>query len=292
VLEDTFPDCLQERAGKVLRVCVTCGEELDCQHGHWVPKVPGAEIRGYHLCQLFSEFADLKEILKQYEKSGRDETFWRQKLGKPFVNAENRLSRGDLMACRRAYHVNLDDGDKFMGCDTGKGQHYFVLQRDGEQYRTIAMGHCDDFNDLSQIMHRYNVSKAVIDPGGNIVSVREFVRRHEGRAYSCYYHGTDKKYLDWDENEYQVNAHRTATLDASTEAIRRQELILPMEENCAELGEFMKHCQNLVKTKEEDADTGRIRFTWIRSGPDHYRHAWNYAFIAAQNDIMPAVRFL
>lgn len=290
VLEDTFPECLEERDGRVVRVCVTCTEELDCQHGHWEAKNPGSKIRGYHLSQLFSEYSDLAEILEQYHKSAVNETFWRQKLGKPFVSAENRLSLIELKACRRVYDEadlkNIRSTLNFMGVDTGKHQHYIIARKDGEEYRTLKIGYCEDFATLREEMDIYNIGTCVIDPGGNITSVKEFVEAFPGRAYACYYHANDKVYVDLNEADLDngkiasVNAHRTATLDNSSNLIRGQRWIVNQDD--PRFDEFAKHCMNSVKNKEEDSETEKIRYKYIRTGPDHWRHAQNYCMIAGE----------
>jgi len=284
-----YPDCLQMREGQILRVCIKCSRELNCQQGIWVPHGTG-DVQGYHLSQLFSEYADLQELWEKRDSGLMDENFMRQKLGKPFVAAENRLSLTELNACRREYTFNLQAGT-IMGCDTGKNWHYIVCQKDGELYKTVSMGVCEDGNALAQVMNTYNVNKAVIDPGGNITAVKAFVNAHEGRALCCYYHANDKQHIDYDDRKMQVNAHRTATLDESNNLIRGQKLHLPMQ-GSAELDEFKRHCLSLVRTREEDPDTGKMRFTWVRSGADHYRHAWNYCYIAGQCESEPAIRIL
>jgi phage terminase large subunit GpA-like protein len=40
-MEDTFPNCLLEVDGRVIRACIKCQAELNPSIGEWVPKCPG-----------------------------------------------------------------------------------------------------------------------------------------------------------------------------------------------------------------------------------------------------------
>jgi hypothetical protein len=56
---------------------------------------------------------------------------------------------------------------------------------------------------------------------------------------------------------------------------------LPKE--CEITGEFAKHLHNVAKKLEEDEETGSKRYVYVRLGPDHFRHAFNYEAMARQN---------
>jgi hypothetical protein len=68
-------------------------------------------------------------------------------------------------------------------------------------------------------------------------------------------------------------------LDASHDLIERQLVSLPAEKY-DEAKEFAKHAYNLVKKQEMKEETGEIRWTYVRVGDDHFRHAFNYDSIA------------
>jgi phage terminase large subunit GpA-like protein len=73
-LEDTFPDCLQEINGKVIRACSKCKSELNPAIGEWVAKKPSITLkRGYHYSQLFSQFVTQGDPtpLSDYNQSSR-----------------------------------------------------------------------------------------------------------------------------------------------------------------------------------------------------------------------------
>jgi hypothetical protein len=46
------------------------------------------------------------------------------------------------------------------------------------------------------------------------------------------------------------------------------------------LREFAEHCSNTAKKLEEDEQTGSKRYVYVKLGPDHFRHAFNYEAMA------------
>jgi len=80
-------------------------------------------------------------------------------------------------------------------------------------------------------MKRFEAT-CVIDAMPETHSVRDFVKRFNGRVYLCYYQDTLKsgeyKLVDRDEHGVGVvNVHRTELLDTTLKQIRDQGIILP-----------------------------------------------------------------
>ena len=44
--------------------------------------------------------------------------------------------------------------------------------------------------------------------------------------------------------------------------------------------EFAQHLHNVAKRLEEDEETGSKRYVYVKLGPDHFRHAFNYECMA------------
>ena len=65
-----------------------------------------------------------------------------------------------------------------------------------------------------------------------------------------------------------------------------QRVVLPRE--CDVVRDFADQMHNVAKKLEEDEETGSKRYVYVKLGPDHFRHAFNYECMARQN--MP--RFL
>jgi hypothetical protein len=54
--------------------------------------------RGYHYSQLFSHYVDPAEILHIYRTTKNLQDFYNLKLGRPYVEAQNRLSIQEVLA--------------------------------------------------------------------------------------------------------------------------------------------------------------------------------------------------
>ena len=72
--------------------------------------------------------------------------------------------------------------------------------------------------------------------------------------------------------------NRTESLDASHSEIMAGEIILPRESDIVR--EFATHLHNVAKKLEEDEETGSKRYVYVKLGPDHFRHAYNYECMA------------
>jgi hypothetical protein len=59
-----------------------------------------------------------------------------------------------------------------------------------------------------------------------------------------------------------------------------REIILPRESYIVR--EFAQHLHNVAKKLEEDEETGSKVYRYIKLGPDHFRHSFNYECMARQ----------
>ena len=66
-------------------------------------------------------------------------------------------------------------------------------------------------------------------------------------------------------------------MDESHRQLQKVKIVLP--KRCDPLNVFAEHCHNVAKTLEEK-DDGTVRYIYVKLGPDHYRHAFNYECIA------------
>ena len=62
--------------------------------------------------------------------------------------------------------------------------------------------------------------------------------------------------------------------------IVNREIVLPRE--CDIVKTFAGHMHNVAKKLEEDEETGSKRYVYVKLGPDHFRHAFNYEAMARQ----------
>lgn len=288
-LEDTFPDCLITVKDRVIRLCQHCfDKELNPSMGQWVAKKPGVTgKRGYHFSQLFSHFVNPEDILYQFRTTNNLTDFYNLKIGIAYVEAENRLSIQEVLnLCGSNGIASSDDGPCSMGVDQGKDLHIVIGKRHPSiSCKIIHLGIYKDWEDLDRLMKNFHVSRCVVDALPETRNARAFAERFRGKVYLNYYNEHQKGHYAWNEKELIVSCNRTESLDASHKEIMDRNVILPKD--CEITREFAEHLHNIAKKLEEDEETGSKKYVYVKLGPDHFRHAFNYEAIARQNAPRP-----
>lgn len=283
-LEDTFPGCLMEVQGKVIRACERCQAELNPAIGEWVAKKPQiTDKRGYHYSQLFSQFVAPADILKQFRTTNNLQDFHNLKIGNAYIEAENRLTIEEIThLCGNDGLKSGDPGPCSMGVDQGKDLHVVIGKRGIDKADSeIHLGVYRDWEDLDRLMDNFNVQCCVVDGLPETRNARAFSDRQKmkgRRVFLNYYNIHQKKGYAWNEVEYTVSSNRTESLDESHNQIMYRKLFLPR--NCEVVKEFAAHLHNVAKKIEEDEETGSKRYVYVKLGPDHFRHAFNYECMA------------
>ncbi len=283
-LVDEFPNCfVRKKTGDVIRACVKCGKELNPAKGEWVAKKPQiTDKRGYQFSQLYSQYprAAPAELLKKFEETRYMKNFYNQKIGIPYIEAENRLSEEQVLAlCGSEPILSYDKGPCSMGVDQGKDLHVIIGKRT-ENYKgkIVHVGIYKDWKELDSLMSNFNVSRCVVDAMPETRNAREFSNRFQGRIFLGYYRDFQKGEPRWDEQELQVSCNRTESLDASHNEFLFNEILLP--KRCDMLEIFAKHMHNVGKDYKEDEETGSKRAVYVKLGEDHFRHSFNYEVMA------------
>jgi len=205
------------------------------------------------------------------------------KIGVAYVEAENRLSVQEVLAlCGTEGIASEDPGPCFMGVDQGKDLHVVVGKKHPHKAgKIIHLGIYREWEELDRLMRAFNVTRCVVDALPETRNARAFARRFEGKVYLNYYNEHQKGSYAWNEKELIVSCNRTESLDASHREILDEAIILPKE--CEITREFAGHLHNVAKKLEEDEETGSKRYVYVKLGPDHFRHAFNYECMARQN---------
>lgn len=280
-LEDTFPDCLLEIDGRVIRACRKCQGELDPSIGEWVAKKPGvADKRGYHYSQLFSHYVNPADILYQFRTTSNLTDFYNLKIGIPYVEATNRLSISEVLdLCGSDGIASQDSGPCCMGVDQGNTLHVVIGKKSTSRVEKILhLGIYTHWEELDRLMKNFNVSRCVVDALPETRNARAFAERFKGKVFLNYYQEHQKGKYAWNEKELMVSCNRTESLDASHNEIMQGKIILP--KRCEITEEFAQHLHNTAKRLEEDEETGSKRYIYVKLGPDHFRHAFNYMSMA------------
>ncbi len=280
-LEVTFPDCLLEIGGRAIRACQKCNAELNPSIGEWVAKHPGVtEKRGYHYSQLFSHYIDPAEILRQFRTANNLTEFYNLKLGMAYVEATNRLTVQEVLAlCGNEGIASSDPGPCSMGIDQGKLLHVVIGKREWQRAgKIVHAGEYQAWEELDRLMKVFNVSRCVVDALPETRNARAFAEKHKGKVFLSYYSEHQKSGYKWNDGDLTVHSNRTESLDASHVEIQFARIALPRE--CDIIRGFAEHCSNTAKKLEEDEETGSKRYVYVKLGPDHFRHAFNYEAMA------------
>jgi len=280
-LEDTFPGCLVERDGTVIRACERCQGELDPAVGEWVAKHPRvADQRGYHYSQLFSSYVDPADILKQFRTTTNLHDFYNLKIGNAYIEAENRLSLEEVLhLCGNDGIESASPGPCSMGVDQGKDLHVVIGKKGLDRGDSlIHLGVYKDWEDLDRLMKNFNIERCVVDALPETRNARAFAERHKRKVYLNYYQIHQKNGYAWNEEALTVACNRTESLDESHNQVMFRKIFLP--KNCEIVKEFAGHLHNVAKKIEEDEETGSKRYIYVKLGTDHFRHAFNYECMA------------
>lgn len=276
----TAPDILREYPdGRVELVCAKCHDAaLNRAVGEWVSMHPSVtESRGYEYSQLFSQYVSAQEILHQFRTTLDMGAFYNYKLGLPYVEAENRASIEEVLRCCGSHGIaSSDHGPNYMGIDQGKGLHAVIGDGSG---MVKHLGEYRDWSDLDRLMREFGVVRCVVDAMPEMRAAREFAARHPGRVFLNFYSKGQRGAAAWDEKNLKVAVNRTESMDASHQVIIKGWLKLPRR--CKVVEDFALHAHNTARKLEEDDETGSKQYTWVKLGPDHFRHALNYYVIAA-----------
>lgn len=283
-LEDTFPDCLLEVDGRVILACSKCKAELNPALGEWVAKKSSIiDKRGYHYSQLFSQFVSPAEILHQYRTTSNLRDFFNLKIGNAYVEAENRLSIQEVLSlCGSDGIIQSDPGPCFMGIDQGRDLHVVIGKKHPQKAgKIVHLGVYRDWEELDRLAKNFNVLRTIVDALPETRNARAFAERRKGKVFLNFYREFFKGDYKWDEGNLTVVCNRTESLDTSHNEIMTGQIVLPKE--CEIVGEFAKHLHNVAKKLEEDEETGSKRYVYVRLGPDHFRHAFNYESMARRS---------
>lgn len=286
-LKNDFLDNLKPNAntGLIELVCKKCGKPIDRNSGEWVAKYPDiTDWRGYHFSQLMNPNTDLTEFLNLYYKSlkaGKLQNFYNLKLGFSHVSAREKLEKEKILKlCSLDFPNRFDEEyQNYIGVDQGKDLHVVILHKK-EDIIYCEFFMLKDFEELDTMVAQSR--KTVIDALPETRKARELADRNKGKVYLNFYVESQKGKPKWNEKDFTVNENRTESLDSSHAMLAQGQVILPPQNETVE--EFAEQCSNVAKKLEEDPKTGSKRYVWLKTGADHYRHAFNYAVIAMEGE--------
>lgn len=279
VVEETSEGIFTPRKGTLGVYCRACGHSLD-RHapGEWVSTYPDRmELRGYTISQLFSGSVTLQEMFAAFQRGLANETekqrFYNSVLGLPYVAEGNKLTEARLRKATGEHPRQSVGQSCFMGIDVGALLHCVVIDSES---RVLALFTCRQFDEVDNAMKSYGVAMAVCDMLPETREARQFAQRHRGRVLLCQFVASEQvKDFAVDYSQQIVKAHRTQTMDDSHAAIMQCKAMLPAD--ASSVPDFYSQMMAPTRIFDEKRQT----FRWEEgSQPDHYRHSFNYAWLA------------
>lgn len=281
--------------------CRKCGAELDrLGRGQWVATYPERPIAGFHLSKLFSATADLGAIIAQLQKadeSVRKECF-NQDLGLPYKPRGGQLTQETLDDCRRDYGHGPVKGERpFMGVDVGSVLHVVVrgpLNAEGERPQRFA-GEVATFDELGRLIRQYRPRRVVVDALPETRMARALQADFpDGLVWLAYYTegSKDEAAVRFDQKNGTVVVDRTRSLDATLSGFSAvvQEHTLPAGARGISGGDYYRHLTAPVRVVEQSSGrAGTDVARYVAEEPDHYAHAENYCWVAAQAAKVPTL---
>ena len=280
-----FPNCVKADAnGKGYIACKHCSHPVGIYPGQWEPLYKGRPIVGRRWSQLTSVFNDPMEILEDYmnPKEGNLGDVVRLRLGLPHIDIEDRLRLQDVYECCTGDRMaDRCVGPCAMGVDVGKTKHVVIGTRIGSnQYEVVRVAIVESFNDIHDLIRKYNVRSAVIDMRPYEDEARAFQKAHQSqRVLLCEY--SENALYDKQINEKTgvIRAHRTGAFDTTHRLVFEKRFIFPRRS--PEIDEFAKQLCATAKRLETNKRTNTPIYRYIPLGAEHYRNALNYFYLAA-----------
>ena len=290
-LELEFPNCIKIdlKSGRYYRACSHCDKEIFPRDGHWVSQVEKADITGWWISQLNSMYIDPGRIVELYENppNGDLSEIMNSKLGRAYIAQENRLTQNLVWGCSSADTMaTRSEGPCFCGVDVGKKLHVVIgLRKSRKLLKILKVARLDNWNELHDLNARFNVTTCVIDYKPEIHKVRDFQQQEPYTVWAADYVERKIGGATWDEKNLTVKTNRTEVCDATHELVITPGCLeLPARNK--ELEQFAFEMCNIAKKLEDDPFGGKVyRYRQLgndMTGPDHYRHALNYALLASE----------
>jgi hypothetical protein len=254
-------------------------------------------MHGYHVPQTIVPIISAEELKEKEAKArrkGQLKKFVNFNLGEAYTQGKTLITKELIRA--RTHVFKEDPTDRwFLGVDQGDEKHY-VLCRLYDDTRVVwKFGIVEDWGDIETIIREYRPKCTVVDALPNKDKAKELRDKFPGKVFMVYYKTNQmaevKRTSDSnefqevkDKDQYAFSVEMTESLDkTAAEWVEGKAWLYgsPDSINNPRSPEalFAEHMTNLKRDEEEDKH-GNMVGIWRKVGPDHFRHADNYARIA------------
>ncbi len=289
-----FPGCVKYRGdGTGYIACKKCGKEVPPDPGEWVAsdRDKSDYMHGYRWSQLSSYQNDPGEILEEFNDppEGNKADIVRLRLGLPYVAAEDRLTKAEVLGCCQEYNqMARHEGPCAMGIDCQKPKRIVIGARTGRDRYSIfrVAGSSDpEWNEIVDWVRKFNVKSVVVDIRPYEDQARTFQKRMMKlgvRVFLCEYSESTPIGSMFNTKSGICKVNRTEVMDGTHRLVTTPgKLMIPRR--CPEIEEFAKQMCATAKVLETNKRTRQSVYRYRKLGPDDYRHATNYFWLACQN---------
>ena len=280
--------------------------------GIWVPAVPTASVKGFHVSQLcstrISPYRLAISAIRARTRVADEQEFYNSKLGLPHIVADAAITEDEIRACisgrivdpatnaislsTEAYKMRDPNilGDLVtIGIDVGGTCNYSVMVWRMIQTHAptidinesaigflIEAGKFKDYFQADELIKRFRPKHLTIDQQPDTRAATQLANRWPGIVSLCHYSASvSATNLSYRKEDHLVTVNRTSWLDQSLGRFRAHTILLPYDLP----QEFIEHITHLIR-KPEKTTLGETVYRYLDTGPDHYAHSLNYAEIA------------
>jgi hypothetical protein len=266
----TMLNVMEKEGGEYYFGCTKCQTELNRRKGKWVKRwAEITDISGYWISLLMCPWVTANKI-KELERTKSAEYFDNFVLGIPHIGSGNTVMK-DVIIRNLTDEINKQEGRIVIGVDPGVDIRYVIGNREGLFY----YGQCKDYDELDNLMKRWDKAVMVMDQGGDIIGSRKLRDKYRNRVFLASYRQDRKndELFRWNDPDGSVQIDRNNSIQLVIDEFKDKRI--PIYGTETDWYDYWVHWSHIYRTVEEDS-FGRPRYKWQRSDRDDWVHATVY----------------
>jgi len=252
----------------------------------WVAEYPHKDISGYQISKLFSPHNTVQEIFEAFSLAQKNQSklqiFYNSDLGECFEAEGSKLTHEILNRVKGDYiFPKSSEGPCVMGIDVGSSLHVWIDRVWEELEQLIWAGTVREFEDIDELIKRFNVKSFVIDAMPETRKSNELCDKWPMIGKSCrYVEGKTEENMKEKKRAHEIQIDRLQIMDDVMDAFLSKANMLPKNADTILKGALYSQLCRPVRLFIADKDGGGDgRFAYTK-GEDHYYHARVYARLA------------
>ena len=218
----------------------------------------------------------------------KEQIVFNSDLGLPFSSKGSKIYKADLDLCRRRYQYPVLAKTlktvRIVGIDVGSVLHVVireVVSEGGVQVLRLALAtHVTTFAELYKLLNQWQPRISVIDALPEIHEVSRAKSRFRNLWSSLFQEG--KLEMSRSKKDRVVHMDRTSLFDSVKAGIDEQSLLLPMDAENIDRGEYYSHMQSSTRVLDvNEVHPEKSRYVWRETTADHYFLAEGYCLQGA-----------